>query len=309
MNVLAVTAYNKPDLLFLYLEQIYRQKEIEAFKVRVYTETGYDVENDEVIKFYKNKLPRVDIKLVCSNKHPICPLVGFHNILNSYRLASAETTDFVIIGEEDIIPSSDYLRYNTFIYSEFLKNSKRIFCAAHKRRPETEMFGAPNVLIADYQLTSPSVVSKYVIDKYISPLLTEDLFVSPVEFYHRNFNCRIPPNVHTHHDGFLERVMLKHNMFALKPDFARTMHVGLSGIFCKGLPPHGDFKSRVEEWRLLIQDGEALRSRSSHPEDMTVIPLEAPEWDSLVIDSGRTLAKCSSWHYDYNNDFLKYEGI
>lgn len=49
-------------------------------------------------------------------------------------------------------------------------------------------------------------------------------------------NLRIAPFDHTHHDGSLERIMLASNLFALKPDQARSMHVGLSGIFAKVIP-------------------------------------------------------------------------
>ena len=50
--------------------------------------------------------------------------------------------------------------------------------------------------------------------------------------------------------------MLDNNLFALKPDQCRSMHVGLSGVFCKGNPPQGTLEERVEQWRELIKDGD-----------------------------------------------------
>lgn len=308
MNVLCITAYNKPDLLYIYLEQIYRQKTALNYKIRIYTEDGYDKENDYVVGNFKNKYPKSDIQINVRRKHPKCPLVGFYNILASYADSRSESESFVIFGEEDIIPSSDYLRYNEYIYYNFLSKRPRLFCAAHKRRPETEKFGNPEVLISDYQLTSPSVVSNEVIDKYIIPHLNDELFENPIGYYKKHFSgTRISEFEHTHHDGFLERVMISNNMFALKPDCARTMHVGLSGIFCKGSAPSGSFIQRLCEWRGLLLNPEELRARSSHPEDMTVIPLHAPSWSRLFIDVDRTEAKESSWWYDTNNDYKMYE--
>jgi len=46
-----------------------------------------------------------------------------------------------------------------------------------------------------------------------------------------NMNRRIAPNVHTHHDGVLERIMLANDLFTIKPDQTRSMRVGLSGIY------------------------------------------------------------------------------
>ena len=113
---------------------------------------------------------------------------------------------------------------------------------------------------------------------------------------------------HTHHDGAIERMMLAHNLFALKPDQARSMHVGLSGIFCKGQPPQGTFEERVAQWRELIKDGDKLRSLSNLPEDLVVTDPKGPEWEDLELDLDRNLCKASTWFYDNDNDFKDYIG-
>lgn len=307
-NIIAITAYNKSDLLFLYLEQLYKDPTISEYKIRIYTEYGFCVEQLNVIEEYNKKYPEVDIKQVCRQKHPFCKLTGFHNILTSYLLAANEAKDFVIIGEEDMLPTDDYIRFNKYIYDEFLSKYDKIFCAAHKRRPEVEKIGDPEILIGDYQCTSPSCVSVKAINKYMLPFLSNPLFFSNThEFYAKIFcNSRIAPYEHTHHDGAIERIMEHFELFSLKPDQSRSMHVGLSGIFCKGKAPQGTFESRLEQWRELIKDGDKLRSLSDVPQEMVVVDTKGPEWSKLVLDVNRDKAKASSWWYDTKNKFKQY---
>jgi len=305
-NVIAICAYNKPDLLYLYLEQLCSDPTIGDYIIEIHTEEGYSPEQDDVIQMYRD---RVEIVQIVKEKHR-CPLTGFHNILSSYlgQNYKPRTCDFVIIGEEDILPTKDQLRFNKYIYDNYLKKYPRIMGAAHKRRPETEMDGDPEVLIGDYQCTSLSVISGEMINNALFPHLTRDaLYNNPLGYYAANFpDSRMNTREHTHHDGAIERIMENEKLFVLKPDQARSMHVGLSGIFCKGQAPEGTLEERVAQWRELIKDGDKLRSLSTHPQDMVVTDPEGPKWDKLILDTERDLAKASSWWYDTENDFKKY---
>ena len=310
-NVIAICAYNKPDLLYLYLEQLYSDPlYLQDFIIEIHTEEGYDKEQDLVLDIYRNKTPKIEIKQIVKKKNPEDALVGFRNIVSSYFEPDFQprTCDFVIVGEEDILPTRDYLRFNTYVYEEFLKKYPRIMGAAHKRRPETEMQGDPEVLIGDYQCTSLSVISARVINEHLLPFATSKaLYSNPIGFYSAIFSeSRMNPREHTHHDGFVERVMEAEKLFVLKPDQARSMHVGLSGIFCKGKAPEGTLEERVAEWKELIKDGDKLRSLSTHPQDMVVTDPFGPAWDKLILDPDRNLAKASSWWYDTKNEFKTY---
>ena len=60
-NTIAIVAFNKPDLLYLYLEQIFCEPTIADYQIQIHTEEGYDKEQDEVLDYYTNKYPHVDI--------------------------------------------------------------------------------------------------------------------------------------------------------------------------------------------------------------------------------------------------------
>lgn len=304
-NVIAITGYNNPALLYIYLETLCSNEEIFKYKIMIFTEVGYDPEENSVVDNFKDK--GLDIELIVRDKHPTCPLTGFHNILTAYCLAADQAKDFVIFGEEDILPTKDYLSFNEEVYKQFLSRYDKIFCAAHKRRPETELEGNPELLIGDYQCTSPSCVSVKSINKYLRPLLVENLFNNPIDFYSTYFNSsRIGPFEHTHHDGFIERVMEKYHLFSLKPDSARSMHVGLDGIFSRGEAPVGTLEEKIAQWKYLIENPEILKSKSHINGNVSVVPFDSQKWDNLHLDLDRDKSKASSWHYDGNNEFKNY---
>ena len=121
-NTIIIVAYNKPDLLYLYLEQLYSEPTIADYQIQINTEVGYDPEQDHVLSLYKKTRPDVEIKQFIKPKHPSCPLPGYYNILSSYLYAAdqEDAGEFVIVGEEDILPTKDYIRYNKYIYDNYL---------------------------------------------------------------------------------------------------------------------------------------------------------------------------------------------
>ena len=82
-NTIIIAAYNKPDLLHLYLEQLYSDPTIAEYQIQINTEVGYDAEQDHVLSLYKKKNPEVEIKQFIKPNHTSCPLAGYHNILSS----------------------------------------------------------------------------------------------------------------------------------------------------------------------------------------------------------------------------------
>lgn len=309
-NTIIICAYNKPDLLYLYLEQLFSDETISDYNIQIHTEENYDPEQDYVLDIYRKKYPNTQIQQIIKKKNPSHNLAGFYNILSAYLHAAdqLDAGDFVIVGEEDMLPTKDYIRFNKFIYDNYLKKFPRIMGAAHKRRPEAELLGEPEILMGDYQCTSLSVISIDAINRYLRPFLSNQfIYQDPISFYHKYFpDSRIKPHEHTHHDGAIERIMEYFNLFVLKPDQARSMHVGLSGVFCKGNPPQGSFDERILQWRDLIKDGDKLRSLSNLPQDLVVTDPDGPKWQKLYLDINRNLCKASSWWYDVNNDFKKY---
>lgn len=312
MNVISIVTFGRPELLKINFEQLLVQPELKDFKLMVFTEEGHDPGIDELLEWMRGEGVCEVESIERSRKSNKCPLPAFDNIMESYRLAASETDEFVVVLEEDIIPTQDYLAFNTDVYRRFLRRYDRLFCVAHKRRPETELGGNPSVLIGDIQLTSPSCISKSVIEEYMLPWYDKPFFFeNPPQFNRMNFwMLRNAAGQHFHHDGQIERMAEYAKMFTLKPDAARSMHVGVGGIHCKAKELEGKtWKEKYDIFKEIIwnQEGDKLRDMvENYKRDMCVVDPKGPDWYHLRIDTNRDQAKASSWSFDPTNSFKEY---
>jgi hypothetical protein len=99
-------------------------------------------------------------------------------------------------------------------------------------------------------------------------------------------------------------------MFSLKPDQARSMHVGVGGQHDvdNSNKITGTLDEKVQKYYSLISQGSsALRKYvTNFKEDIVVAPLDINPVKEYILDIDRNKAKASSWHYDTNNNFKKY---
>jgi hypothetical protein len=237
-----------------------------------------------------------------------CKIRGFYNIMESYREAAAEADDFVIIGEEDIIPTANYLEYCEEVYRKFLSKYPRILCLAHKKRWETEKAGNPDLLIGDIHCTLPSCISKRAIETYIVPAIDNTgVYADPLGAYQRHYsNIRLTPKEHVHVDGFIERIIYKNKLFSLMPDQARTMHIGVSGNNIKGKEIEGNLQERITKLKELMKNGDELRKYTELPRDICVVNEEGYPWTDLKLDTERNQTMASTVLFDPDNEFGKY---
>lgn len=313
MNTITITAYRRPELLQIVCNQLLKDKEeFNKYIFHIFLDFGFHPDMYKVISNLKLYHRNIKLTLRTQTDSKKSPLPAFYNIMDSYRIAAEESSEFVIVLEEDIIPTNDYLRFNRYCYENFLSKFDRLFCVCHKRRPETELKGNINLLMGDYQLTSPSCISVNNIKKYILPHLSNPLFYSnPVNYNKFYFsNSKNNPDVHIHHDGQIERISELNNMFSLKPDQARSSHVGVGG-YHSGESEYrieGTLHDKVAKYYELLSLGsnELRKYAKNFKEDIVVTSLDNESWTNLCLNSTRDLTKASSWHYDPNNEFHRY---
>jgi len=313
MNVLALSVYRRPELVKIYFDQLLKDKEeLSKYLVHLFLDSGFHPDIYKVISWFRQHHRFIKITIRTPEESKKSPLPAFFNIMDSYRAASEEASEFVVIGEEDIIPTSDYLRFNRICYEQFLSKYDRLFCICHKRRPETELVGDPSILIGDYQITSPSCISVKVIKQYILPRISNGIFYAdPIKYNQTLFTTsKNKPDTHIHHDGQIERIAELENMFSLKPDQARSMHVGVGGQHDIGseFKIEGTLDQKVTKYYDLIKLGssELRKYVTNFKEDIVVAPLDIDYTNKYILDINRNQAKASSWHYDKENEFRKY---
>jgi len=313
LNVIKIAAWSRPELLKLHLARLWASGELEKFKVRVHTETGHHPDIITVCEWFRKEFPHVDFSWRVLDDPP-GHIKGYYNILMGYKEAAEETDEYVLANEEDILPTWDYLQFCDAVYHKFLKPYPEIFCLAHKRRQETENIGHTHLLVGDHQCTMPMCISKKVIEEHMLPRFEDPMyFTDPIGYNAREYpDSRMRPNYLAHNDGQIERMVEKAGMWALKPDAARTMHVGLDGINCSGFSPTGTLEEKAKWYVDAIgKGGNYLREHTNNPYDICVAP-HPSDWEeealALDIDRNRCIGTewKPEWCFDPNNEFRDY---
>lgn len=308
-NAIILTGYQRPELFRIQCEQLLKNKEeFDKYTLHLFLDYNYDPDYHKVLSWLKPLHKNIKLTLRSQEDKNKSPLPGFYNILDSYKKGIENCDKFLIVLEEDIIGTQDYLRFNRICYEKFLSKHDKIFCVGHKRRCETEQTGKINQLIGDSQLCSPSCISVNMIKKYILPHLTDELYNNPINYYKKYFNnIRIPYNEHIHADGFIEKIMLLNNLYSIKPDQSRSMHLGVGGLHSSKLNLPVGLDNKIKWYCDMISKGSAeLRKYTeTAKEDIVVCSLDNPPWTDLEIDFDRNKCIASSVCYDRENNFKK----
>lgn len=306
MNVLALVTHSRPECLKLYLEQLLKNDELKDYLIYFFLDFNFHPDILKIIQWFRKNHRNIRVKMRSEQEAKKSQLPAFYNIFDAYRTAAKLTDEFVIAGEEDIIPTEDYLRYNRVAYKNFLSKYDRIFCLGTKRRPMNDLEGDPRLLIGDKQLCSPTCISKRVIEEIMNPLLEDDDFWTPPLFNQKVWsNLRNPPDHHIHHDGQLERMAEANGMFCLKPDQSRTGHIGVGGQHFKGTVAGNTLEERIEYMRSIMHSTEQLQAASENKRDMCGVP-KTMEWDDLELDLDRDKVKTQKADFDTDNEFKEY---
>lgn len=307
MNTIALVCHGRPELLKIHLEQLLKNPELKDFLVHFFPDYGFNPEILKVIKWFKSEHKHIKVTTRSLEESKKSPLPAFYNIFDAYRIAAKEADEFVLPAEEDIVPTDDYLRYHIAAYKNFLSRYDKIFCTTTKRRHLNEKIGNPELLIGDIQLCQPTCITKKTIENILCPLMEDELFWTPWEF-NRIFcpNYRHPPEHHIHHDGQLERIAEINGMFCLKPDQARSAHIGISGQHFKGNVQGKTLEEKIAYMKNIMRNGDLLRAASDNPKDMCTVRFESDKWTDLRLDLDRNQVLTQVADFDPENKFKEY---
>lgn len=307
MNVIAIVTHGRPELLKIHCEQLLKNPELGDYLVHFFPDYGFHPDVMKVIKWFRSEHRNIKVTMRSEAESKMSPLPAFYNIFDAYRICAEEADEYVLPAEEDIIPTDDYLRYHRKVYDNFLSKYDKIFCATTKRRQLNEQIGNPELLIGDMQICQPTIVTCKVIKTILIPLMASKNFWTPWIFNQEMYSTyRHPPQHHTHHDGQLERIAEMNGMFSLKPDQARSAHIGVGGQHFDGKVEGRTLEEKVEYMKSIMHNGDALRNASDNPKDMCSVKFDSDPWKELYLDLDRDKVITQSADFDPENKFKEY---
>lgn len=253
MNVILVPVYRRPELLYLNLKNLSKCRSIDNYHVVYEKEYDYSDKIDDVIQRFSNILGSDSImwdSYYGLNK-------GY---LEAVKQLTPVTDDYLIVIEEDVRVTRDFLEWVEYVYRHFL--TAEVFSIvgfAHENRPQENITQTDIELVLCGEWHSPygAVFPKKMLEKIVLPHCTERYYQDRKGYSEALYHL----GRWYEQDGLMQRLLITHNLRTLAPKLSRAQHMGYWG---RG-PYQGEkktFEDRICEISSILDSEEEYIKRS-----------------------------------------------
>jgi len=222
MNVIMVPARNRPEFLYISLSSLLKNKEVENYKILFVFECDVKRECQKIVKRLIADVG-LDVEFVKWDS-----FYGLSKgILEGMKIAFTKTDEYVIVLEEDVMVSRDYLRFVDYCYRNFYLKRKDIATISGmislehgKKRDVTKV--RKRMWYSPYGVLIP----KKFFFRYVYPHCIEEYYCNPSYYcdkYHPNWIYR---GMYTEQAGLINRIIHKNALYCLEPEVPRCQHIG-----------------------------------------------------------------------------------
>jgi len=248
MEVILVPASRRSKFLTLSLASLYACRGIDKYKVICHLDAGCTEAMKRVLASFKNKL-NLEVR-IRTDLHS-----STANILEGLKYSQDQTDNYVIVVEEDVRVTRDFLEYQEYVWRHLWepKTFSSCGCAVEDREDFTqEEIEAVRVRPYPYWGVA-TLIPKVIFDRLIREHCTFTYYrnlYGYADSYHPTWHLR---GSYVEQDGLLSRVVDKNKMEVLFPVLTRGQHMG----YTRGEPR----ESFEEIERILNNKEEYLRRR------------------------------------------------
>ncbi|RLA82775.1 MAG: hypothetical protein DRG31_06955 [Deltaproteobacteria bacterium] len=225
MNVVMIPTYDRPEFLFISLSSLLENKGIEDYKLLFIFEHRARKECKEIAS-----------KLVAKRglDYEFIEWKSFYGlskgILEGLKIAFRMADEYVIVIEEDVRTSRDFLKFGDYCYRNFYLNRKDIatvsgFVSVEHGVKRSITRVRKRMWYSPYGVLIP----KSFFYKYIYPHCTEKYYSDPSRYCDSYYETWIYRGKYTEQAGLINRVIHKNALYCLVPEVPRCQHIGWYG--------------------------------------------------------------------------------
>jgi hypothetical protein len=276
-DVVLIPCWQRPEFLWHCLSNLSQAKGIADLSILVRPDTGYNINNLEVIRAFADRLPdvRIDFPVPC----PYRRTKQSANVLLGYLQAAAVARRFVYLVEEDVMVARDFFLWHRAVHAA----AGELFCSIAVKNPnrQHQLSGNPEA----YYLNNGDYCSygvcfdRRVLRQFIAPHVNLQYMRTPKRYLRRHFpNSRISLGF-VEQDGLLRRIQEQSRLAIAYPCLPRAFDAGFYGYNRPG-GVDGSLHERVQKLEGIIYDPERIRSVAApeFTERCVAVSLEPPAW-------------------------------
>lgn len=271
MNVVIIPCFNRPEFLYITLENVKRASNSDKFVYLFSLDSGYDPEIENII----NEFP-YDKIVIKRKKTQYKAGKQSYNLLEAYREAAYLSDEYVILLEDDFFINADFFDWHLAVMNE----NKNAFCsigtANHNTWHETLDDDSAYYFGTDTDYQSWGVCwRKEVLERLIIPHCKDIYYSNPQSYVKNVFKGNWLAHHFCEQDGLIRRIRNENKdmevIFAHKP---RAFHAGFYSYHRESYRPSGTIMDKVEYVLSIINDKDKYAAACGEFKDSEQIDLQ-----------------------------------
>lgn len=275
MDLVLITAYNRPDYLRLCLEYLSKVSEIQNKEIRIYVDRGRVL----VREFYEvfRDFPTLNISSVFRSEH------DYHgnsfNTLEAYKDAFQSGARYIYLIEDDVLVTPDFFRWH-----ETVQQQEDLMCSVAYRCSRNAAIAKSDDPEA-YLLSGQDYASIGVCwrREKLAPIIEHartEYYENLDGYLKKHFPNNRFSNCFTEQDGLIMRIMAKTGGIVAWPFVPRCYHIGFAGY---NRPKSA--RLSYQELKETIHNMEKIRQADKDFGDIEMVPIDMNlKWKTLKCE-------------------------
>lgn len=228
MNYILLPGRNRPEFFYLTMESLVENPEVKDHRLLFVLASDVDQNYFDIIQTFVDGLKMEIIKE--NEKYGLTK-----GILEGLKIAFSKADEYVIIVEDDIVVSKDFLRFLDYCYRRFYKEDGNI--ATIGTTTNRAIGKVDHIYKEQWYLPWGVLIPKHFFNTFLLEHCNEEYYQNSKEYANKYYR-KESEGAEVEQAGLILRIMLKNNLFQILPEVPRSLEIGFYG-------KHRHFNSKI----------------------------------------------------------------
>lgn len=225
MNYVLMPGRNRPEFFYLTMESLVKNPELKDYSILFALEGDVDQRYFDVIQTFSDGLTVETVRW--PERYGLTK-----GILEGLKIASSKSDEYVILLEDDVVVSRDFLRFLDYCYRHFYSPDGDI--AAIGTTTNRSIGRVNRVYKEQWYLPWGVLIPKHFFNKFLLEHCNDSYYQNSKE-YADNYYFKESEGEEVEQAGLVLRIMIKNGFYQILPEVPRSLEIGFYGKhrYCK----------------------------------------------------------------------------
>lgn len=224
MNYILLPGRNRPEFFYPTMESLVKNPGVNDYGLLFALENDVDQRYFDIIETFKDGLKMETVKW--PERYGLTK-----GILEGLKLASSKSDEYVILLEDDVVVSRDFLRFLDYCYRHFYTADGDI--ATIGTTTNRELGRVDSVYKEQWYLPWGVLIPKHFFNKFLLDHCNEAYYQNSKK-YANEYYPKESEGREVEQAGLVLRIMIKNDLYQILPEVPRSLEIGVYGKHRRG---------------------------------------------------------------------------